>query len=564
MKRGLRLILPLLTLVPTALGAVRTARVSTLTIQQFGAKGDGLSDDAPAFRAAFAALASSGGGTLTVPNTGHSYLMGSWDPTPHDGLLFVALIPANVTMIGGGVIAIKDNIYPTPTDGTNGVYYGVNLFGSLGNSNISISNLTFDMNGQKNLQPAGLPHIMNTFRFYGARNVTVLNVTIKNSPGHNMIVFEQASGDGAIVKNSTFSVGGHGIPGNTLNSDFSFLYSEWSHTQFLNNTIQQDPSNDHASGGIEIHGSHSVAQGNRISYCNPAFWVASTPAAVDDVIITGNIITNANRGIAFWSGDSSPLTNIQITGNSIGIHYNPVFTQLYGLGDDAAGIITPYLCAAYTGRYVSATADGAGMSNLSIINNTIYSLDGPLSANTEPGIVLQGVHNALVAGNTIHNMGSNGIVLYGSPWGGSNIIIDRNNLRDIGLNNTAWGHEGILVNTLGSSVQPVMTMFDAGDIVIFGNSMTQTFTGTLTQYSFSWPAGHMRNLVLGLNQLINTAPTAAGLQALDAGVINRSPVETVSPVPTQGGCSTGDIIWRVAKDVMSGWLCDGGWQAFGK
>ena len=197
-----------------------------------------MSDDAPAFRAAFAALATSGGGTLTVPDTGKPYLIGSWDPTPHDGLLFVALMPSNVTLTGSGLIKMKDSIYATPTDGSGGVYYGLNLFGSLGSSNITVSNLRFDMNGQRNPQPPGLPHIMNTFRFYGAgKNVTVQNVTVTNSPGHNMIVFQQANGDGAIVRNSTFSVGGRGVPGNTLNSDFSFLYSEWSHTQFLNNTI---------------------------------------------------------------------------------------------------------------------------------------------------------------------------------------------------------------------------------------------------------------------------------------------------------------------------------------
>jgi hypothetical protein len=542
------------------------ARTFTLTIQQFGGKGDGVSDDAPAFRAAFAALGASGGGTLTVPGTGKPYLIGSWDPTPHDGILFVALLPSNVTLTGTGVIQMKDNIYSTPTDGSGGVYYGLNLFGSLGSSNIVVSNLTFDMNGQHNLQPPGLPHIMNTFRFYGAKNVTVQNITVKNSPGHNMIVFEQATGDGAVVKNSTFSVGGHGIPGNTLNSDFSFLYSEWSHTQFLNNIIHQDPSNDHASGGIEIHGSHSLAQGNKIDNCNPAFWLASTPAAVDDVIVTGNTITNANRGIAFWTGNSSSLSNIQITNNSISIHYNPVFTQLYGLGDDAAGIITPYLYAAYTGQYTSGTANGSVIRNLTIKNNTIYSSDGTLSVNTQPGIVIQGVQSALIADNTIRNMGSSGIVVYGSPWGENNVIIDRNTLSNIGLNKTSRGHEGILVNTAGSSTTPSMNAFDAGNIIIFGNNMTQTVAGTPTMgCSFGWPTGHMRNLVVGYNQMFNVGPMVGGVQAFDAAVITRDPVETISSVQSQGGCVVGDITWRVAKDVMGGWLCDAGtWKIFGQ
>ena len=543
----------------------RNASGASLNIQQFGGKGDGVSDDAPAFRAAFAALANIGGGTLTVPDTGKPYLVGSWDPTPRDGLLFVALIPPNVTLTGTGVIKMKDDVYPTPTDGSGGVYYGLNLFGAFGSSNITVSYLSFDMNGQNNLQPSGLPHIMNTFRFYGvATNVIVQNVTISNSPGHNMIVFEASlgAGDGAIVKNSTFSVGGHGIPGNILNSDFSFLYSEWSHTQFLNNTIHQDPSNDHASGGIEIHGSHSVAIGNRIENCNPAFWLASTPIAVDDVVVSNNKIINANRGIAFWSGDNS-LSNIQLTGNWISIHYNPVFTQLYGLGDDAAGIVTPYLYAATIGQYVSGTADGSVIRNLTITGNTISSSDGKLAVNTQPGIVIQGVQNALIAGNTISHMGSNGIVVFGSPWGDNNIVVDRNNLQDVGLNTTQFGHEGILVDTNGSSVVPVSSVFDAANIIIFGNTMTQTGTGIQTVgYSLNWAQGHMHNLVVGANGL---NVVVGGPQMADGAMITRDPVETVGPLNVQSPCVTGDITWQVAKDVMSGWLCDAGtWTVFGR
>ena len=545
-----------------AVSTVLSARSVNLTIQQFGAKGDGVSDDGPAFRAAFAALAVSGGGTLTVANTGKPYLVGSWDPTPHDGILFVALLPSNVTLTGTGTIQIKNNIYPTATDGTGGVYYGVSLFGSLGSSNITVSTLTFDMNGQHNLQPPGLPHIMNTFRFYSARNVTVQGVTVRNSPGHNMIVFQQPSGDGAVVKNSTFSVGGHGIPGNSLNSDFSFLYSEWSHTQFLNNTVHQDASNDHASGGIEIHGSHSLAQGNKIENCNPAFWIASTPGAVDDVTVTANTITNANRGIAFWTGDS--LSNVQITKNSISVHYNPVFTQLYGLGDDAAGIITPYLYATYTGQYTSSTANGSVIRNLTIKNNTIYSSDGALPVNTQPGIVLQGVQNALITGNIINNLGSSGIVVYGSPWGESNVVINRNTVSNIGLNNSSSGHQAILLNTTGVSVTPAMSAFNAANIVIFGNTMTRTGTLPTMGCSFAWPLGHVRNVVIGYNQLANIGPPLGGAQAYDASVINRDPVETVSQTPP-ATCATGDITWRVAKDVLSGWMCDSGtWNTFGQ
>jgi hypothetical protein len=534
-----------------------------VTPQQFGAKADGISDDAPAFRAAFAALAASGGGQLIINNTGRPYVMGSWDATPRDGLLFVALIPSNVTITGNGTIKIKDNIYPYPTDGTGGVYYGINLFGAFSKSNITISGLTFDMNGQNNLQPPGLPHIMNTIRFYSGANVVIASVTIKNSPGHNMIVLEDNAGDGAVIRDSVFSVGGHGVRGNTLNSDFSFLYSEWGHTQFVNNTIFQDPSNDHASGGIELHGSHGLAQGNRIENCNPAIWIASTPGAVDDVIVTHNTIVNANRGIAFWVG-AGVLSNVIVSSNTISVHYNPVFTYLYGLGDDAAGIIVPWLGAWYSGQYASWTANGAPIRNLTIKGNTIYSSDGMLGLNTMPGISIHGVHDALIADNIIHDVGSNAIELRGSPWGNRNVIIARNDLRNFGLSPSVAGHEAIAITTTGASAVPAAAGFDSTNVVIFANNLVGAPNITSQSFYFGWTQGRMFNLTTGINTTSNILTPAGGAQTARDGIAMRVPVEFVGSQPLQSPCMTGDIIWRTAPDTLDGWICAGGaWEVIG-
>ena len=534
-----------------------------VTPQQFGAKGDGVSDDAPAFRAAFAALAANGGGKMIVNDAGQPYIVGSWDTTPRDGLLFVALIPSNVTITGNGTIKMQDNVYPYPTDGTGGVYYGVNLFGSFSKSNITISGLTFDMNGHNNPQPPGLPHIMNTIRFYSGANVVIAGVTIKNSPGHNMIVFEDNAGDGAVIRDSVFSVGGRGVRGNTLNSDFSFLYSEWGHTQFLNNTIFQDPSNDHASGGIELHGSHGLAQGNRIENCNPAIWIASTPGAVDDVIVTQNTIVNANRGIAFWVG-SDVLSNVIVASNTISVHYNPVFTYLYGLGDDAAGIIVPWLGASYSGQYASWTANGAPIRNLTIKGNTINGSNGMLGLNTMPGISIHGVHNALIADNVIHDIGSNAIELRGSPWGNRNVIIVRNDLRNFGLSPSVSGHEAIAITTTGASSVPAAAGFQSTNVAIFANNLVGAPNITSQSFYFDWAQGGMFNLTTGVNTTSNIIAPAAGAQTAREGMAVRTPVELVGSQPLQSACTTGDITWRTAPDTLDGWICAGGvWEVIG-
>jgi hypothetical protein len=110
---------------------------------------------------------------------------------------------------------------------------------------------------------------------------------------------------------------------------------------------------------------------------------------------------------------------------------------------------------------------------------------------------------------------------------------------------------------------PAMSVFDSANIIIFGNTMNQTGTAIQTiGYSFNWTEGHMANLVVGSNGL---SVVVVGPQVADSAMITRDPVETVGPLNGQSPCVTGDITWQMAKDVMSGWLCDvGTWKVFGQ
>src|SRR5882672_8337708 len=85
---------------------------NALNVKSFGAVGNGIADDYPAFNAALTAFSAVGGGTLFVPAGNFNCISGSISP------------PSNTVLQGAGIDAtiISNNVQTFPDDQTISIY----------------------------------------------------------------------------------------------------------------------------------------------------------------------------------------------------------------------------------------------------------------------------------------------------------------------------------------------------------------------------------------------------------------------------------------------------------
>ncbi len=75
-----------------------TAAASVVNVKDYGAKGDGVSDDTPKIQAAINALTAAGGGTLQVP--AGTYLLNSYQPSLHPWFFYNLMVGSNIRVQG--------------------------------------------------------------------------------------------------------------------------------------------------------------------------------------------------------------------------------------------------------------------------------------------------------------------------------------------------------------------------------------------------------------------------------------------------------------------------------
>jgi hypothetical protein len=249
-------------------------RERLVCVREFGAKGDGITDDTMAIKAAILSLSSTGG-TVFFPKG--TYIVGIASAGA-GGYLNNYILPlvSNLKLEGVGeesVVKIKDNFLNNVDDASGNAH----IMAGKGLDNVSIRNLTFDGNGRNNLTPAG--KIRNAlFISLDANNISIENNVLKNCAGHNMIA---TSGEKALIKNNRLSNGGHYV-GSTVenkhNTDFSFMYIASRNSIVSGNIIEQEDPDIALrgyTGGIELHGTGTTAVRNTIKGCNPAVYIAN-------------------------------------------------------------------------------------------------------------------------------------------------------------------------------------------------------------------------------------------------------------------------------------------------
>jgi hypothetical protein len=265
-------------------GAIRRTKTNkladTLSVKDFGAVGNGITDDTAAIALAIAASA---GKALYLPS-------GTYVIAATTARYQILPVYANTTIYGDGpqtIIKIKDG---------SGSYSTLFYPGS----NCSFHDLTIDQNSTGNPQISALDAMAHG-RFLialdsSASNLTVDRVTFKDLNNVNTIY---TGGANSVITNNFFL----GIGGGLYDHDHSTLYMAGEGAIVANNYFQA--SFIHALGAgtcIETHGGHMAITGN-VSW-NMANGMNITGVTHTDstaITITGNSIYGSAYGISLWS-----------------------------------------------------------------------------------------------------------------------------------------------------------------------------------------------------------------------------------------------------------------------
>ena len=459
----------------------------TFKVTDYGANPNDAVDDVPAIDSAVASANTWIGNQpyriaiILFPASGKGfYLIGRYTEKKSEYLNnYSILLRSNIAFKGENknntIIKLADNMFTYRNKNgdkrTSNIFYGKNV------SNISFSDLTFDMNGINNLNMPDDPNISNdkrvqtnlVIKIEGDENNSNLkfeNIIIKNNAGHNDIGI-YGNGKGVSVINSSFINGGWNVGSpviaNSNNKDFSFLYSEWDNAVFENDSlIQENPSIALLwySGGIEIHGSNSKITGTYIYGCNPAIYIASEryntlTYTLENITVKNTKMLRCVNGINFWVVNH--INNVAIQNNFIQLTAPPQESKLFTKGKDyyAAGILVPNGNAPgysnYSRTFVYGTEINANSDSLSniLIRSNIINSEAPETIHNfmTTGIKIHSLKNSIIDSNTIEQMNYAGILLQASAWGMNNLAIVRNTIGDFRRNYNTNVVSGYIVAT---------------------------------------------------------------------------------------------------------------------
>ena len=331
---------------PGGAGAVATnvqaALRGQVSVKDFGAVGDGVTDDTSSINAAVV-YASSLGQTLNVP-AGNYKLVPATSKTDEAGTNVCAIeMFSNLHIVAdqGAVFKIADNYSTDASPKRHSMFFSNQAL-----NNISFDGLVMDMNGQNNKispsRPASYSGFTNAQIIFSgppggsaarADNVRVSHCQFINNAGVSCIVTHQSNTVGSalsndwIIENCLFSEVG------LDSSDHSSIYGSVINLKVIGCTFKNAlpfNSTTHIGGLVacELHCSKSLFIGNEITNYFQAVWVTAnfTESLSSGYIIANNKAKISGTFIDFWSHNVLPygnpegvIQNVNITGNMIEI-----------------------------------------------------------------------------------------------------------------------------------------------------------------------------------------------------------------------------------------------------
>jgi Right handed beta helix region len=466
--------------VPSGVGAVATNVQSKLresvSVKDFGAVGDGVTDDTAAIQAALNSVA------LEVSITAGTYLVTS------------AISPASdQVLIGrGGVLTTSNGLFNNciNIDGKQNVRIeGVEIVGPSGgsgfdyaiyinaSSNVVVENCRIQDIGNEVVSPdewGGGVEVRGS-----SSNVKIINNTIKNIKGYG-----QYRGDGVTVRASSDTL----IQGNTIDTNRRMqiaVIDDATDVKIIGNHlvngylagIDIEPNSVNTTGEITI-------QGNTIRNfgCKPGATIGVQYYGIDlhsnnfdNVAINGNIITaqHANSLDCIHAQNGSKF--FTITGNVLNCNAAAVNgMQLYAGSGATDLLISDNLIRDFKSYGINGFANGNSTVSANKLTSTV--------STAIRGIQFTGTTNPVIDGNTVYMTGASvtaGIIVQSAPS-----LSISSNFVDIAAGN---GVE-VYSNTAGMT---------GGTIV--GNNVKGNSTGTNGYYIRAAGAGTITNLTFADN-----------------------------------------------------------------
>ena len=366
-------------------------------VQNFGAKGDGVTDDTAAIQQAIDAAAAAGGGQVYVP-PGTYIVTGGEEPS--DGCL---MLKSNVYMYGDGMGVSNIKV----ADGSDTKITGI-IRSAYGEEthDFGLSNLTID--GNRDNTTGKIDGWFNGFipgqEGYDS-NVTLDGVEIKDCSGYGFDPHEQTVN--MVIKNSVSH--GNGLDGFVAdflsNSTFenNVAYDNDRHgfnvvTSTHDFTLSNNVAYGNGGGGIVVQrGSENIPSPGNITitggevYGNGAEGVLIKLSS--DVTLSGvDIHDNQSAGVRIYGSNNVDVTNNTLSNNAVGGAVPEIIIQSY---DDTNGV---------SGKYFNGS-DNTIQGNT--INGSALSTYGVAERNED------GTDRNAIIGNTISHTSKGDTLLYG-------------------------------------------------------------------------------------------------------------------------------------------------------
>jgi len=522
----------------------------TANVKNYGATGDGVTDDTAAIRAAFAAIASTGGtvvfpaGTYKLNPTTNGVVGTAWNFTSAGGNLYAGVLISNnnITIQGyGGATILGSASTVSSSDRCNSMFAILGTSGTPLNR-FAIYGLNFNLQDQS-----------GSVNLY-AQYVRNLHVTGTNTINHSSMieVFSLDNVVGGIVEENTFREGGIAIG----------LY-EASNITIANNTCYNVrellDADKPVTSGTGTAGHNITIVGNTYDRDSDD---TTGDAAIEingftDVTITGNSIRNANNGMSLTAkprnGTDYPLKRCVVRGNTI----QSVANIGIAMASNGTDTFVNFNDVEISGNTIESSASsGITLRGTSVIcRGNILRGNGGIGIRAQNIGSSQNLLNFIISENIVTTSTGDGIQCDTSTNG----VISANNV--YGNTDTNGGiylqtpvKIAVIGNvTTGQTNSGIRTFAGAGEVMFMGNVCTET-NGIRTASG---------SLEFAFGNLANYYPGADSSRAL-----NGPTVAWGTAAPAAGTWAQGSVVWKtdVAAAGSPGWVCTtagtpGTWKA---